>query len=211
MKSFKQYIKELMGPSNAEPREGGMPNSARRDWVDSIDNRSGIQRSIDRQVSSKGVIRDTEPTTNHNTPTLDPSAGDLVRGTSREYGSGRMKIHNDGTFPHTMKNFQDMQEDKKDSGWVDQYNDADEKRIDKATRYLIKRSFRPDSKWDHMGTEYGHDSYGPNKEMQRRKISVVLTNRDDRRKEAKFSVRPDVEKHPEKYKVKKKVDKKLNE
>lgn len=97
MLTFKQYIKELMGPSHSEPREDGISNADKRDLADIIDNRSGIQRSIDRQTSPHGVIKNLPPPNpNSHTPILNPNVGDHVRDTKPEYGSGRMKIYNDG-------------------------------------------------------------------------------------------------------------------
>lgn len=110
-----------------------------------------------------------------------------------------------------MLSFKDfLQEEKKTSGWVDQYGPADEKRIDRANKYLFKRSLRKGSKWDHMGVHYGYDEVGPNKEIQKRKIGIVMTNKEDPKKEVEFTAKPDVERNPGKYKLKRKITKNMN-
>jgi len=100
-------------------------------------------------------------------------------------------------------------EEQKKSEWINQYNDVDDKRIGNLQKKLFNRGMNPKNDWEYFSTEYGSKDLGPNNEISKRHISLVMVHKKTGQ-ERKLHVKPDVERNPGKYKLKSKPSKKMN-
>jgi hypothetical protein len=97
LKSFKEYVKEApISPDLSSPEDRNqISQRARQDLSDLLsgEERSGLLKSLDRdRMPGNPVIRNDSPTTDHNTPEIDPEKNHHRRLLSPQHGSGRFQI-----------------------------------------------------------------------------------------------------------------------